>query len=136
MYIEQVLSIIQSNIFLELPEFLHKENPSFIRPLDKDINAVFDKGKNKTFRHGEASRWIMFNKDREPIGRIAAFINKKYRNKGDDIPVGGIGFFECINQQDAANLLFETARHWLGQHGMQAMDGPINFGERDKWWGL
>ncbi len=70
------------------------------------------------------------------IGRIAAFINKKYKNKGDDVPVGGIGFFECINDQDAADMLFDVAKHWLLQQGMEAMDGPINFGERDRWWGL
>src|SRR5258705_3595494 len=33
-------------------------------------------------------------------------------------------------------MLFDVAKHWLIQKGMQAMDGPINFGERDRWWGL
>ena len=33
-------------------------------------------------------------------------------------------------------MLFDVAKHWLMQQGMQAMDGPINFGERDNWWGL
>jgi hypothetical protein len=58
------------------------------------------------------------------------------KNKGDDLPVGGIGFFDCINSQDAADMLLDVAKHWLMQKGMQAMDGPINFGERDRWWGL
>jgi len=62
--------------------------------------------------------------------------NKKYKNKGDDVPVGGVGFFDCINDQNAADMLFDVAKHWLIQKGMQAMDGPINFGERDRWWGL
>ena len=52
------------------------------------------------------------------------------------LPVGGIGFFECINDQVAADMLFDVAKHWLMQKGMEAMDGPINFGERDRWWGL
>ena len=51
-------------------------------------------------------------------------------------PTGGCGFFECINDQKAANLLFETAKKWLKEREMQAMDGPINFGERDRYWGL
>ncbi|MFT4022296.1 MAG: hypothetical protein QM664_00770 [Flavihumibacter sp.] len=50
--------------------------------------------------------------------------------------VGGIGFFECINNQAAADKLFTQAQAWLTENGMTAMDGPINFGERDKWWGL
>ena len=33
-------------------------------------------------------------------------------------------------------MLFDVAKHWLIQRGMEAMDGPINFGERDTWWGL
>jgi hypothetical protein len=32
--------------------------------------------------------------------------------------------------------LFDVAKTWLIEAGVQAMDGPINFGERDKWWGL
>jgi len=55
---------------------------------------------------------------------------------GDEVPVGGIGFFDCINNQEAADMLFDVAKHWLLQYGMAAMDGPINFGERDRWWGL
>jgi hypothetical protein len=33
-------------------------------------------------------------------------------------------------------MLFDVAKHWLIRNGMEAMDGPINFGERDRWWGL
>ncbi len=122
--------------FLQVPVVLLKNDPNWIRPLDKDINDVFDKEKNKAFRFGEAIRWVLKNDQGILIGRIAAFTNKKYKNKGDDVPVGGIGFFDCINNQDAADLLFDNAKHWLIQHGMEAMDGPINFGERDRWWGL
>src|SRR5690349_17836968 len=122
--------------FLEVNLLINKNDPNYIRPLDKDINEVFDPKKNKAFRHGEAIRWILKDEDGKLIGRIAAFANRKYKNKGDDVPVGGIGFFDCINDQIAADTLFDVAKHWLMQKGMQAMDGPINFGERDRWWGL
>jgi hypothetical protein len=79
---------------------------------------------------------LLYNEKGNPQGRIAAFVNTRYQNKGDTVRVGGIGFFDCVNQQEAANQLFDTARQWLQQRGMEAMDGPINFGERDKWWGL
>jgi hypothetical protein len=115
---------------------INKNDPNYIRPLDKDVNDTFDPAKNKTFRFGEATRWILRSDDGNLIGRIAAFTNKKYKNKGDDVPVGGIGFFDCINDQAAADMLFDVAKHWLLQRGMEAMDGPINFGERDRWWGL
>ncbi len=122
--------------FLLVNVKLNKQNPAYIRPLDKDIYEVFDPKKNKTYRFGETIRWILKDEQGKSIGRIAAFVNKKYKNKGDDIPIGGCGFFDCINNQDAADMLFDVAKHWLIQRGMEAMDGPINFGERDRWWGL
>ena len=122
--------------FLQVAVELYKNDPKWIRPLDKDINEVFDAKKNKAFRFGQVERWILIDDEGKLIGRIAAFINQKYKNKGDDVPVGGVGFFESINNQQAADLLLDNAKHWLIQKGMEAMDGPINFGERDKWWGL
>ena len=122
--------------FLLANVLVNKGNPNYIRPLDHEIREVFDPEKNKTFRFGSVIRWVLKNSNGELVGRIAAFTNKKYKNKGDDVPVGGIGFFDCINDQKAADILFDVAKHWLLQQGMQAMDGPINFGERDRWWGL
>ncbi|HVM87741.1 MAG TPA: hypothetical protein VMT76_06100 [Puia sp.] len=122
--------------FIQVNVQLNKHDPNYIRPLDKDVNEVFAPEKNKAFRFGECKRWILTDDNGNFIGRIAAFVNKKYKSKGDDVPVGGIGFFDCINNQEAADMLFDVAKHWLIQKGMQAMDGPINFGERDRWWGL
>ena len=122
--------------FLHLPLSVYKDDPNWIRPLDKDILQVFDPKKNKAFRNGEVVRFILKNESEKTIGRVAAFVNKKYKTKGDDVPVGGMGFFECINDQEAANCLFDACKKWLSDRGMGAMDGPINFGERDRWWGL
>lgn len=122
--------------FIEVNVLLNKKTQNYVRPLDKDVHEVFDKKKNKAFRFGEVNRWILTNEKGRMVGRIAAFTNKKYKNKGDDVPVGGIGFFDCINDQGAANALFNCAKQWLMGKGIEAMDGPINFGERDRWWGL
>jgi hypothetical protein len=135
----QLIPVSDKNLakdFLQVPLIIYKNDPHFIRPLDKDINDVFDPKKNKAFRFGECNRWLLKDKDENLIGRIAAFVNKKYKNKGDEQKTGGIGFFECINNQEAADMLFDVAKSWLMQRGMEAMDGPINFGERDRWWGL
>lgn len=121
--------------FIELPVTLYKNEPNWIRPLDKDIKAVFDKEKNKTFKHGEIARWLLEDDKGKIIGRIAAFVNQKTAEKDNKQPTGGCGFFECINDQAAANMLFDQARDWLKERGMEAMDGPINFGDRDRWWG-
>lgn len=124
--------------FLEVPAFINGGNPEWIRPLDKDIEEVFDPKKNKLFRRkeNECMRWLLKSHTGQIIGRVATFINKKYKNVGDEQKVGGIGFFECIDDQDAANFIFDFCKTWLQARGVEAMDGPINFGERDRWWGL
>jgi len=136
MMIQEVTTSAQAKEFLMLPVKLYKHEPNWIRPLDKDIESVFDKEKNKTFRHGECTRWLLINEKNETIGRVAAFVNKKTVSKGNDQPTGGMGFFECINDRKAAFILFDQCKQWLQSKGMEAMDGPVNFGTRDRWWGL
>ncbi len=120
--------------FILCPVDLYKKNKTWIRPLDEDIKAVFNPKKNKLFRKGEAIRWILKDNKGETLGRLAAFIDHKTA-KNNEQPTGGIGFFECINDQSAAFKLFDAGREWLASKGMEAMDGPVNFGDRDRWWG-
>lgn len=136
MQIREVITPQQKEQFLHLPVHLYKNSPMWIRPLDADVDGVFDAEKNKTFQQGECIRWILLNTAGETIGRVAAFINQKTVSKGNDQPTGGMGFFECVEDKQAAFLLFDTCKDWLKKHGMEAMDGPINFGNRDRWWGL
>ena len=122
-----------SKAFKEMPLRIYKHDKNYIQPLNKDIDEVFDQRKNKFFRHGECERWLLQDENEHYIGRLAVFVNKNYPQ---DQATGGIGFFECDNNQDAANYLFDRAKDWLQARGMEAIDGPINFGERDRWWGL
>jgi GNAT superfamily N-acetyltransferase len=122
--------------FLSLPIRLYRQTPQWIRPLDADIESVFNPDKNKSFRGGACTRWILKNDQGVTIGRVAAFVLDKTVHKGNDQPTGGMGFFECINDQPAAFMLFDQCKTWLSARGMEAMDGPINFGNRDRWWGL
>jgi hypothetical protein len=121
--------------FLDFPRDLYKEDPNWVCPLDNDVDAVFDPKKNNFHNHGCSSRWILVNDSNETIGRIGAFINEKKAFNYDN-PTGGIGFFECIEDEKAAFMLFDTAKAWLMSKGMKTMDGPINFGETDSFWGL
>ncbi len=122
-------------IFLEFPVTLYAADSNWIRPLDQDIDTIFNPKKNGNFKHGEAIRWILFDSGNNPIGRVAAFYHKP-TDKNEEIKVGGMGFFECVEDENAANLLFDACKHWLSDRGLDAMDGPINFGERDSFWGL
>ena len=136
MQLREVVSEQDKKEFNKLPMRLYKNTPNWIRPLDADVEGVFDKEKNRAFHHGECIRWILSNDKGEVIGRVAAFINQKTANKGNEQPTGGMGFFECTENREAAFLLLDQCKSWLQQKGMEAMDGPINFGTRELWWGL
>ncbi len=120
--------------FLDVPKLLYKDDPYWTCPLDMEIENTFNPKRNSCFKHGDARRWILKDEGKL-VGRIAAFYdkNKAYQNLQ---PTGGIGFFECINDEAAAFQLFDEAKNWLASQGMQAMDGPINFGENFVNWGL
>jgi hypothetical protein len=135
MQVKEVTDKKTAGIFLRLPRILYRNDPNWICPLDNEIEAVFDEKRNSFFAHGICKRWILLDQQNNAVGRIAAFINHE-KAFGNSLPTGGVGFFECINSPEAAHLLFATAQDWLAKHGMQAMDGMINFGENDKYWGL
>jgi GNAT superfamily N-acetyltransferase len=121
--------------FLRFPRDLYKNDPGWIAPLDTEVEAVFDPSVNQAFKHGEAARWILKDGEQKTIGRIAAFIDHQ-RSKANNQPTGGIGYFEVIDDREAAFSLFDAAKNWLVSKGIDAMDGPINFGENDNNWGL
>ncbi|MEY2836268.1 MAG: hypothetical protein RLZZ557_1930 [Bacteroidota bacterium] len=135
MKIIEVRSKQEIRQFLDLPFSIYRDDPNWVCPLFNDVEAVFDPSRNNFFNFGKCTRWILVNDDHETIGRIAAFINEK-KAYNETVPTGGCGFFECIEDFNAASLLFDQAKTWLTGHGMQAMNGPVNFGENDMWWGL
>jgi hypothetical protein len=136
MQIIEVTNVKLEREFIRVNSLLFKNDPNYIQPLRCDLEEVFDSKKNKLLSSGKIKRWVLVDERGNLSGRIAAFYNPAYKNKGDTMKVGGCGFFDCINDQASANLLFDTARQWLTSMGIEAMDGPINFGERNKWWGL
>lgn len=120
--------------FHRVPERIYKKDPNWIPPLRIMIENTFNPNKNKRYLTGNAVRWVL-QKNGKYVGRIAAFYDEKYSG-GYEQTTGCCGFFECIDDQEAANLLFNTAREWLQENGMEAMDGPVNFEENFFYWGL
>lgn len=126
--------------FVDFPARLYKGDKHWIRPFDSDIEKVFNPKENKYFRHGECQRWIFVDDAGKTIGRVAAFINKKglksKNSEGQELRTGGMGFFESIEDKNVAFGIFDHCATWLKEKDCNVMEGPINFGERDNWWGL
>src|SRR5690606_33624898 len=115
MYLVEVNNSKQRKLFLELPISIYKNDNQWIRPLDKDIEKVFDPKLNKLFASKlKAIRWNLINNDNQQIDRIAASVNPTFEGKS---PIGAVGFFDCIKDQHAATFMFDEANKSLSSHG-------------------
>lgn len=89
--------------------------------LQKDLT---DTQKNPFYKNAEIAFFIAeFNG--ETAGRIAAIHNRGY-NAYTSSNTGFFGFFECIDNQTVANLLFKVAGDWLRERGVDQIFGPMS----------
>jgi len=132
MTIREVSSAQDIREFHGVLDLVYAGDGDFIYPITADVEAVFDVNKNKSFQNGAARRWIALDAAGRTAGRIAAF----YTVKPKSGKRGGIGFFESINDPTVANALFDIAEAWLISELCLSIDAPINFGDRDSYWGL
>jgi hypothetical protein len=130
----EVIDSAQIRIFHEFPAGLYKNDNNWNRPLDVQVEEIFDKQHNKQLKNGDIKRWILKDSKGQCLGRIAAFYTEDSYTQYDR-PTGGVGFFDAVNDKEIAEMLFDVAKSWLESNQIQAMDGPINPGMRDAFWG-
>lgn len=110
--------------FIDFPHDLYKGDPNYVPELfiaQKDLLTT-----HPFHKHSSLQCFLLFDEDRI-IGRIAAILNNNY-NVFNDANDGFFGFFDCINDQDSANTLLDTAAGWLKEKGVKnAIIGPVNF---------
>ncbi len=122
--------------FMMLPFDIYKDNKYWVSPLLLDLRHIFGlngfidgllgaKGKHPFYEYGQMQLYMAF-KDNKLVGRIAAINNDKYNQVHTAYKTGFFGFFECINDQEVANALFDTAKAWLKKRNLNRMQGPAS----------
>ena len=96
----------------------------WVPPLRMDQKKLIDTDKNPFFENAEMALFIA-EKDGKDVGRIAAIIDHRF-NKYHATKTGHFGFFECIDDQHTADLLFRVASDWLRDRGMNKVVGPAS----------
>lgn len=128
------ISLVESSSdftdFLHFPYKHYKDDENWIAPLQIQQKHLVDRKKNPFYLNADADFFIAKQGD-EIIGRIAAIDNKAY-NRFNKSKVGFFGFFECVNNQFAADLLFKVARDWSEARGLTSMLGPTSPGMLDE----
>ena len=110
--------------FIEFPYQHYSEDENWIPPLKMEQKKLIDTEKNPFYDNADIALFLA-EQDGEPCGRIAAIQDRRY-NEHHNNKTGFFGFFECINDQSVANLLFKVAGDWLKQRGHTDVLGPAN----------
>jgi GNAT superfamily N-acetyltransferase len=118
--------------FIDLPYKLYKNDPIWVPPLLDEQFSQFDMKRNPTLDHCEYALFFL-EENEKAIGRIAAFIDRLALETWEE-PIGLFGYYECIEDITASNVLFEAAATWLRNMGMTKMRGPWSFVSQE--WGL
>lgn len=128
--ITEVGSDSEKNKFIEFPYKLYRGNKNWVEPLRFDVKNNLDEKKNPFYQHSKLKLWLA-KKNGEVVGRIAAIINDNHNNFHND-KVGFFGFFECINDEKAAQLLFDKAAEFVKDCGMDTLRGPVSPSTNDE----
>lgn len=116
----------QVKLFLDLPFMIYRETPQWVPPLSSDAARLLDYKKNPFYRHSEAVFFLAVQPSGEILGRLAALDNRRY-NEFNREKTGFFYLFECENDPEAACGLFDQARQWCCQRGLNKIIGPKGF---------
>ncbi|HSW56503.1 MAG TPA: hypothetical protein VLH59_15575 [Ignavibacteriaceae bacterium] len=115
--------------FIKFPWKIYKDDKHWVPPLLMEQKTLLNKQKNPFFKAATAEYFLAY-RNGEIVGRIAAIkndIHLKYHNDAS----GQFGFFECINDQQVADALFDKAKSWIKTQGLKYMRGPANPSSND-----
>ncbi|MFN2149812.1 MAG: N-acetyltransferase [Anaerolineales bacterium] len=116
--------------FISFPWKVYQGNRYWVPPLISERKEFLDPARNAFFEHARAAYFIARRKG-DPVGTIAAFTNEKY-NQFQGLNLGFFGFFEVLQDPEAAQALLKTAEEWIRNAGHDSMLGPAQFSTNDE----
>ncbi len=120
----EVKNRFELNQFIKSQWNFYRGDKNFVPPIILDRKKLLDTKKNPFYNHSEIK--LFMTRENELItGRIAGIINRLHNEIHQD-KVGFCGFFECINDQQTANILFESAENYVKEKGYETIRGPVN----------
>ena len=116
--------------FIRVPYSIYPRTSLYVPLLERELRKELSPDVNPFFRHAKAKYFIAL-KDGSPAGRIASIVNSRHNEFHGD-KTGFFGFFECVEDPEAAGLLLGQAAAELKQSGMEVMRGPMSFSTNDE----
>lgn len=110
--------------FIDFPHELYKDDENYVPELFMAQRDLLSPQKHPFYKHGKAQLFLAYQGDKL-IGRVAGIINGNH-NAFNNVQEGFFGFFDCENNQEAANALLNAAEQWVKKEGAKTMVGPVN----------
>jgi GNAT superfamily N-acetyltransferase len=129
--IEPVTSSRQQRAFIEFPRSLYAGDPNWIPPLRGNLRQMLNYKPHPFYEKGEIQTFLAKSNGRT-VGRIAAIVDGNH-NEFHNENRGMFGFFECIDDQNVANELFDAAKSWFADRDIELMRGPANPSQNYEW---
>ena len=108
--------------FVQFQYDLYKGCPQFCPPFRSDIKLMLNKKKHPFYEHSDGEFYVAL-KDGKVVGRIGVFINNLF-NDYHKVKKGQFYFFDCIDDQEVADALFNTAIEYCRVRGITDLVGP------------
>ena len=116
--------------FIRFPFDLYRSEPLWVAPLNSERRKMLDRSSNPFFEHAEAE-YLTAWRDGRMVGRMSAHVDNNL-NEFQDNRWGLFGFFECEDDQEAADALLKAGAEWLKERGRDRMIGPMSFTTNDE----
>lgn len=118
------------NAFVDLPFRLRRRDPHW-RSLPRfALKNELNRKKNPFFEHAEAV-YLLAERDGRVVGRITAQVDRALQEFQDN-RWGQFGWFECEDDQEAADALVDAAAAWVKDRGCDRVVGPFSFTTNDE----
>jgi hypothetical protein len=111
--------------WLAVPFAVFSGDSVWVPPLNFHERRRISRSRAPFFTFGDAQLFVAY-RSRRPIGRISAQINRRHLEFHRD-GCGHFGFFDCVDDSEAAQALVGAAADWLRAHSVSRMVGPVNF---------
>ncbi|MEN6557774.1 MAG: GNAT family N-acetyltransferase, partial [Thermoguttaceae bacterium] len=122
--VKPVVTRRQRKAFLEFPWTLYRDDPNWIPPIRADQKGMVGFSHHPFYERNQVQTFLAY-RGGEVCGRIAAILNVGHIERYND-RCGFFGFFECRDDQEAADVLFDACRAWFALQGIDRLRGPTN----------
>jgi hypothetical protein len=122
--VKPVVSRSQRKQFLAFPWTLYRDDPNWVPPLRMVQKEMVGYARHPFYARNRAQTFLAW-RGKEVCGRIAAILNVGHIERYED-GRGFFGFFECVDDREAAAGLFDAVREWFAEQGIHRLRGPTN----------